>query len=44
VSSETTVVRPAAVDVVYEHDARDMKSVESDSVALVVTSPPYLSA
>jgi site-specific DNA-methyltransferase (adenine-specific) len=41
VSSETTVVRPAAVDVVYEHDARDMKSVESGSVALVVTSPPY---
>jgi DNA modification methylase len=32
------------VDVVYEHDARDMKSVESGSVALVVTSPPYLSA
>lgn len=41
VTSETTVVRPESVDVVYEHDARDMSAVEPDSVALVVTSPPY---
>jgi site-specific DNA-methyltransferase (adenine-specific) len=41
VTSDTTVVRPEQVDVVYQHDARDMSRVESSSVALVVTSPPY---
>ncbi len=41
VSGDTTVVRPEKVDVIYEHDARDMSRVESSSVALVVTSPPY---
>ncbi len=41
VSSDATVVRPKQVDVIYEHDARDMSEVESSSVALVVTSPPY---
>lgn len=40
-STDTTVVRPKTVDVVYQHDARDMSDVEANSVALVVTSPPY---
>jgi site-specific DNA-methyltransferase (adenine-specific) len=40
-SSDATVVRPKKVDVIYRHDARDMGKVESNSVALVVTSPPY---
>lgn len=40
-SSDTTVVRPSGVDVIYERDARDMSVVESSSIALVVTSPPY---
>lgn len=41
VSSDTTLARPRRLDVVHEHDARDMSAVESSSVALVVTSPPY---
>lgn len=42
VSDDTTVVRPKKLDVIYRHDARDMRrKVESNSVALVVTSPPY---
>lgn len=40
-SNDTTVVRPEEFDVIYKHDARDMGQVESNSVALVVTSPPY---
>jgi DNA modification methylase len=40
-SSDTTVVRPKTVDVMYHGDARDQSEVESNSVALVVTSPPY---
>ena len=40
-SKDTTVVRPKKVDVIYRSDARIMRNVESDSVALVVTSPPY---
>jgi DNA modification methylase len=40
-SSDTTVVRPKRVDVIYEEDARDMSEVETSSIALVVTSPPY---
>jgi DNA modification methylase len=40
-SDDTTVVSPKKVDVIYKHDARDMRKVESNSVALVVTSPPY---
>jgi site-specific DNA-methyltransferase (adenine-specific) len=40
-TDETTVVTPKRVDVIYKHDARDMRKVESNSVALVVTSPPY---
>jgi len=41
VSADTTVVPPADRDVIYLHDARDMGAVASNSVALVVTSPPY---
>jgi site-specific DNA-methyltransferase (adenine-specific) len=41
ISTDAAVRRPAELDVVYRHDARDMGKVESDSVALVVTSPPY---
>ncbi len=40
-SSDTTVVRPDRLDVIYHHDARDMAAVPSSSIALVVTSPPY---
>ena len=40
-SDDTSVVRPERVDVIHRHDARDMRQVESSSVALVVTSPPY---
>ncbi|MGQ0616125.1 MAG: DNA-methyltransferase [Acidimicrobiia bacterium] len=40
-SNDTTVIRPKKLDVIYRHDARDMGKVESNSVALVVTSPPY---
>ena len=35
------MVRPKKLDVIYKHDARNMSKVESNSVALVVTSPPY---
>lgn len=41
VSTDTTINRPSKVDVIYAHDARRMDAVESNSVALVVTSPPY---
>jgi site-specific DNA-methyltransferase (adenine-specific) len=41
VSTDTTINRPGKVDVIYAHDARRMDAVESNSVALVVTSPPY---
>lgn len=41
-STDATVLRSKKVDVIYRHDARDMRGkVESNSVALVVTSPPY---
>jgi DNA modification methylase len=40
-SNDSTVVSPKKVDVIYKQDARDMRKVESNSVALVVTSPPY---
>jgi modification methylase len=40
-SGDAIVVRPTTLDVIYERDARDMSTVESNSVALVVTSPPY---
>lgn len=41
-STDTTVLRSKMLDVIHRHDARDMRGkVESNSVALVVTSPPY---
>ncbi len=42
ISDDTTVVRAKKLDVIYRHDARDMgRKVETNSIALVVTSPPY---
>lgn len=41
ITDDVGVVRPTDVDVIYCHDARDMAAVASNSVALVVTSPPY---
>jgi len=41
VSSDTTVVPPLEQDVIHVRDARDMSALASNSVALVVTSPPY---
>ena len=42
-SGDTEVARlePHALDVIHAGNARDMGAVASDSVALVVTSPPY---
>jgi DNA modification methylase len=40
-STDTRVTPAGEVDVIYQADARDMAAVASDSVALVVTSPPY---
>ncbi|MHB8290179.1 MAG: DNA methyltransferase, partial [Acidimicrobiales bacterium] len=41
ISTDNTINRPEDVDVIYNDDARSMTKVASDSVALVVTSPPY---
>jgi len=41
IADDEGVARPTEVDVIYRHDARDMAKVASNSVALVVTSPPY---
>jgi DNA modification methylase len=41
ISDDTTINRPDEVDVIYTHDARQMDKVATNSVALVVTSPPY---
>lgn len=41
ISTDDAVERPAELDVIYTADARAMTSVASNSVALVVTSPPY---
>ncbi len=41
VSKDTTIDRPGEMDVIYTHDARQMDKVASNSIALVVTSPPY---
>lgn len=41
ISTDTTVNPPAEVDLIYQDDARTMGKVVSNSVALVVTSPPY---
>ena len=40
-STDSTINPLHRVDVIYSQDARRMDSVASDSVALVVTSPPY---
>lgn len=41
ISTDTTIDPSGAVDVIYNQDARTMGEVASNSVALVVTSPPY---
>ncbi len=41
VSTDTTVTRPTELDAIYVEDARQMSRVATNSVALVVTSPPY---
>jgi site-specific DNA-methyltransferase (adenine-specific) len=41
ISTDATVNRPETVDVIYQADARAMNSIVSNSVGLVVTSPPY---
>ena len=41
VSTDEDVTRPAVVDELICGDARDMAKVDDNSVALVVTSPPY---
>jgi len=41
ISPDDTLDRSEVVDVVYNDDARSMTKVASNSVALVVTSPPY---
>lgn len=41
ISADDTVAAPVELDSIYCADARDMTQVANDSVALVVTSPPY---
>lgn len=41
ISDDNDVRPPHEVDVIYPSDARQMDDVPSNSVALVVTSPPY---
>lgn len=41
ISTESAVAPAPEVDVIYRRDARRMTGVPSNSVALVVTSPPY---
>lgn len=41
ISTETTINEPAELDIIYQQDARTMRTIVSSSVALVVTSPPY---
>lgn len=41
VSDDETIAEPSFVDRIVVGDARDMSEVASNSVALVVTSPPY---
>lgn len=40
-SADTDITRPELLDVIHHSDARDMGCVPANSVALVVTSPPY---
>ncbi len=41
ISADATINRTDQVDVIHTADARQMDGVETNSVALVVTSPPY---
>jgi site-specific DNA-methyltransferase (adenine-specific) len=41
VSEDDTLATSDVVDEIFHHDARDMHHVADNSVALVVTSPPY---
>ena len=41
ISDDETINPPLETDVIYHGDARDMTRVAPNSVALVVTSPPY---
>ena len=41
VSDDETITEPSFLDRIVVGDARDMRDVASNSVALVVTSPPY---
>jgi DNA modification methylase len=41
ISTDSTINPPTQKDVIYPRDARRMDKVASNSVALVVTSPPY---
>ncbi len=41
VSDDDTLGDPGELDVIHVGDARDMAAVPDDSVAHVVTSPPY---
>ncbi len=41
ISTDATINPPAQVDVIFVQDARRMDCVSTNSVALVVTSPPY---
>ena len=40
-TNDATLGQTQVLDHVYRHDARDMARVATNSVALVVTSPPY---
>lgn len=41
ISDDATVNPPGELNVIFPHDARQMSNVPANSVALVVTSPPY---
>ncbi len=41
ISTDATLNTPTELDVIHRQDAREMTGVASNSVALVVTSPPY---
>jgi len=41
VTTDDTIATPSVVDKIIVGDARDMRDVADNSVALVVTSPPY---
>jgi len=43
ISDDSTINQPSVVDEIFCQDARDMHQLACNSVALVVTSPPYFS-